>query len=138
MTTVHLKQYPDTRPKTRGECADMPRPCPFLSCRHHLAHDWAKPYYGKRPTDDELTERIVDAEHTCSLDVADKREHSIAEVAEVMQTTESAINKASWRAGKHVRSEGADGILDSLPTDTREAFDLWAPSPGITMKGVDF
>lgn len=25
------------RPKTRGECYDMPRPCPYVSCKHHLA-----------------------------------------------------------------------------------------------------
>src|SRR6185312_8298743 len=24
------------RPRTRGDCADMPRPCPFVSCSHHL------------------------------------------------------------------------------------------------------
>lgn len=24
------------RPRTRGECDDVPRPCPFVSCRYHL------------------------------------------------------------------------------------------------------
>lgn len=27
----------DRRPQTRSECFDGPRPCPWVSCRHHLA-----------------------------------------------------------------------------------------------------
>ncbi len=27
------------RPQTRGDCEDMPRPCPFVACRYHLAFD---------------------------------------------------------------------------------------------------
>jgi hypothetical protein len=26
----------DWRPRTRGDCADGPRPCPFIGCRYHL------------------------------------------------------------------------------------------------------
>ena len=44
--TVQLKIYPLERPKTRGECADMPRPCPFLSCRYHLGHRLLGPQVG--------------------------------------------------------------------------------------------
>lgn len=29
------------RPRTRAECADSPRPCPWVSCRHHLAIELA-------------------------------------------------------------------------------------------------
>src|SRR5215471_6033353 len=34
--------YPETdyeKPRTRAECADAPRPCPFVSCKHHLFID---------------------------------------------------------------------------------------------------
>src|SRR5690606_3867534 len=34
--------YPETdywKPRTRAECVDGPRPCPFVSCRHHLYVD---------------------------------------------------------------------------------------------------
>src|SRR5688572_23421296 len=34
--------YPETdydKPRTRAECADGPRPCPFISCKHHLYVD---------------------------------------------------------------------------------------------------
>lgn len=26
----------ETRPKTRADCANVPRPCPYVSCRYHL------------------------------------------------------------------------------------------------------
>ena len=33
--------YPDwiERPKTRADCVDGPRPCPYISCAHHLYLD---------------------------------------------------------------------------------------------------
>src|SRR6476659_8340628 len=34
--------YPETdywRPESREECVDGPRPCPFVSCKHHLSID---------------------------------------------------------------------------------------------------
>jgi len=35
--------FPETedneRPRSRSECSDAPRPCPFVSCKHHLFLD---------------------------------------------------------------------------------------------------
>jgi len=34
--------YPETdyyKPRTRAECVDGPRPCPYVSCQHHLYLD---------------------------------------------------------------------------------------------------
>lgn len=59
------------RPKTRGECADVPRPCPFVSCRHHL-------YLDVKPNTGSITFNAPDIEPhempaggSCSLDVAE-------------------------------------------------------------------
>lgn len=40
----------EQRPRTRGECKDGPRPCPWVSCRHHLLLEIAsgKPIDGVR------------------------------------------------------------------------------------------
>jgi hypothetical protein len=56
-------------PRTRGECINGPRPCPWLDCRYHLHRvgDFAK---------------AADTE-TCSLDVADRGEHTLADVAKI-------------------------------------------------------
>jgi hypothetical protein len=67
--------------RTRGDCIDGPRPCPEVRCRHHLGNG--------------------DAE-TCSLDVADRGEHTLDEVGELMgisyervrQIEEIALRKA--------------------------------------------
>lgn len=38
------------RPRTRGDCLTMPRPCPWVGCRHHLLLDVARPltHYPRR------------------------------------------------------------------------------------------
>ncbi len=57
------------RPKTRADCLEMERPCPFVSCRHHLYIDVSK--------DGGLTMAVPELElwemiDTCSLDVAEE------------------------------------------------------------------
>ena len=64
-----LFHLPMVRPKTRGECAGGPRPCPWVSCRYHLMLTVDR--FGK------VTEHFADIEdmrETCALDVADKGE----------------------------------------------------------------
>ena len=57
------------RPKTRGDCVDGPRPCAFVSCRHHLALDVtpAGSIVEAFPGMD-----VSEMPETCSLDVADR------------------------------------------------------------------
>lgn len=57
------------RPRTRADCVGGPRPCPWVSCRHHLYADvsdngWLKLNFPHLDVD-EMAE-------TCALDVADK------------------------------------------------------------------
>lgn len=60
----------EDRPRTRGECCDAPRPCPWVSCRYHLYLD-VSPKSGAIKFNhpdvepDELTE-------SCALDIADR------------------------------------------------------------------
>ncbi len=96
---VHrLKVYPDERPKTRGECADMPRPCPFLSCRYHLAHQRVAPHHGSGLDDDEAVDLIVGASETCTLDIADKDGVEQEEIAAALGVTRQAIAAMVIRA----------------------------------------
>src|SRR5581483_1287305 len=83
----HLDFAPDheaplpPRPRTRGECVDGPRPCPWVGCRHHLALDVNYVFDGAKRVPGEtlrihalLDPRDPDLEvlaETCSLDVAD-------------------------------------------------------------------
>lgn len=63
------------RPKTRGDCVDGARPCPWVSCRHHLFLEirdrgFVIPNF---PTLEEAhAVRLEEMAETCSLDVADR------------------------------------------------------------------
>lgn len=66
------------RPRSRSECAGGPRPCPWVSCRYHLA---APPSTALEPSHAELDQlerdvlAFVDiAPDTCAIDVADRGE----------------------------------------------------------------
>lgn len=63
-------------PPTRGDCKDGPRPCPHTICRYHLVDDISR----KAKEDFELSE-------TCALDVADKGEHTLREIGQVLGMT---------------------------------------------------
>jgi hypothetical protein len=88
---VHLRVLPETR----GECRGDMRPCPFVSCRHHLllhVTSRGRLYAQGREYAQEMSESDVtgllealDAmPETCALDVADKGEHTFEQVAAVM------------------------------------------------------
>ena len=76
-------------PKTRADCKNAVRPCPFIRCKWHLAIDVSPSGTVKENfpgmTIDEMPE-------TCALDVADKGEHSAEYVAVCMNRTRSAID----------------------------------------------
>jgi hypothetical protein len=58
-----------SRPETRGDCKDIPRPCPFISCRWHL-------YLDVSPRTGSIKLNFPDLEPhelavSCALDVAE-------------------------------------------------------------------
>lgn len=89
-----LKVYPDQRPATRAGCLDMPRPCPFVSCRHNLRHEDAR--RAARTADDGKMERaaeaIAGAKHSCSLDVAEWGGLSQQACADVIGHSRQRVN----------------------------------------------
>lgn len=58
-----------SRPRTRGDCADGPRPCPWVGCRHHLAIEVGAGGSLKLNFPDL---EVHEMGETCSLDVADR------------------------------------------------------------------
>jgi hypothetical protein len=89
---------PPARPRTRGDCKDGLRPCPYVGCSHHLLFDVDE--YGSlflaRKTSragrraiydpgstpqgralveawiDAAVDAVLEAEETCALDIADR------------------------------------------------------------------
>lgn len=96
------------RPKTRGDCANSPRPCPWVGCRHHLllevtragalrssrglyelpmSRGRTKPYPRQgidsvsfEEWGDEAVKKLNEMEHSCALDIA---EDGVSDVEEI-------------------------------------------------------
>jgi predicted DNA-binding protein (UPF0251 family) len=74
--TGHLKSCREL-PASRAECADLPRPCPMVSCRFHLLLDVAKDgrLYKTHQFDEHSADSVLSAlesmQETCALDVAE-------------------------------------------------------------------
>ena len=77
------------RPRTRGECAGGERPCPFVSCKHHLYLDVNQETGSIKVNFPDL--EVWEMKETCSLDVADRGGLTLEEVGEILNLTREAI-----------------------------------------------
>ena len=59
------------RPKTRADCASVPRPCPYVGCRHHLFLEVAESGSIQFPHGNDLA-ALRAMEVTCALDAAEQ------------------------------------------------------------------
>jgi len=72
------------RPTTRAGCRSGPRPCPWVTCRHHLAVDVSE--YGALKLNFPDRE-IGELPATCALDVAERGGLSLEEVGALLNVT---------------------------------------------------
>jgi hypothetical protein len=95
------RELDELRPRRRAECADLPRPCPFLSCKHHLYLD-VNPATGsiKLNFPDKALE---DLEETCALDVADVGGVTLERVGELTNITRERVRQLETRAAATLR-----------------------------------
>jgi hypothetical protein len=122
------------RPRTRGECADGPRPCPWASCRHNLAVDVVDDLRRHGAPPEVIEHEIPDGRPSCALDVADEGAEDGPAVADMLGVSrqfihlivETALTRLAalpitfemMRAFEH--AETHDGLL----TDDDEAYSL--------------
>ncbi len=84
------------RPRTRGDCVEGPRPCPWISCRHHLAVDVsARTGSIKVNFPDIEPEELAES---CSLDLADTGPTTLQEVGAAMNLTRERVRQIEIRA----------------------------------------
>jgi hypothetical protein len=97
-----LPIYPDVeRPRTRGECADGPRPCPWVSCRQHLYLDVGIRGEIKFNFPDKDVDQIPE---TCALDVADRGGVVLEEVGRALNITRSRVRQVEVTAARRTRA----------------------------------
>ena len=86
----------DERPLRRDDCANGPRPCPLVSCRHHL-------YLDVNPQTGTIKLNFPDLEvwelaHSCALDIADQGGTAIETVGALMNVTRERIRQIETQA----------------------------------------
>ncbi len=91
--------YPEQdywKPRMREECADGPRPCPFVSCRHHLFIDVSSRTGAIKLNFPDL--EVWDMGESCALDVADRGGTTLEDVGAIMNLTRERIRQVEVKA----------------------------------------
>jgi sigma-70-like protein len=86
--------YPEVdvdRPRTRADCVNGERPCPFVSCKHHLYLDVSARTGAIKLNFPDL--EVWEMSETCALDVADRGGTTLEEVGAIMNLTRERIRQ---------------------------------------------
>jgi hypothetical protein len=83
------------RPRTRAECRDAPRPCPWVACKHHL-------YLDINPRTGSIKLNFPELEpwelaHTCALDVAENGALTLEEIGVITNLTRERVRQVEVR-----------------------------------------
>lgn len=99
--------FPETdhdKPRTRADCVDGPRPCPYVSCKHHLFLDVSAKTGAIKLNFPDL--EVEDMDESCALDVADRGGTTLEDVGAIMNLTRERARQIQT-AAIH-RSKAAD------------------------------
>ncbi len=107
--------YPEDiqRPQFRSECKNTVRPCPFVSCRHHLYLD-VNPRYGSvtYPHPGKEPHEVIPS---CSLDVADKGPHTLDEIGKIFGLSRERVRQLEMDIFKKLEVALCEVLLQYYP-----------------------
>jgi Sigma-70, region 4 len=89
-------------PLTRGDCEQVERPCPYISCRYHLFLD-VNPKTGSIKLnypdlmDHDGAPELEYLNETCVLDIADRGGVTLEDLGEIMNMTRERIRQIEER-----------------------------------------
>ena len=113
--------YPEDvdRPRMRAHCQNVARPCPFVSCGHHLYLD-VNPQSGAIKLNFPHLE-VWEMAETCALDVADRGGITLEEVGAILNLTRERIRQVEVRGLTKIRgSSGEDlGVSTSFKSPSK-------------------
>lgn len=122
---------PDTSkrrlPMTRGECPEE-RPCPHVTCKHHLAFD-VDQRNGSIKTNFPNLE-VDELPESCTLDVADEGGRTLESVAEAMNLTRERIRQMETKALAKVKAALAKAGISAEDLDLDDSVNLWVNGKG--------
>jgi hypothetical protein len=110
-----IREIEASRPHARSQCATGPRPCMFISCKHHL-------YLDVNPATGSIKLNFPDKEiwemgETCALDVADRGGITLEEVGAIMNLTRERIRQVETRGLLKLRAMAEDEPRSRLGND---------------------
>ena len=91
--------YPETdywKPRPRADCANGPRPCPYVSCKHHLFIDVSARTGAIKVNFPDL--EVWEMNESCALDVADRGGTTLEDVGAIMNLTRERIRQLEVKA----------------------------------------
>ncbi len=91
--------YPETdynKPQTRADCAEGLRPCPYVSCKHHLFLDVSARTGAIKLNFPDL--EVWDMNESCALDVSDRGGTTLEDVGAIMNLTRERIRQVEVKA----------------------------------------
>lgn len=84
--------YRTERPKTRGDCVNSQRPCPFVGCKYNLYLDVSRNGNIKFNFPDL---EVWEMKHSCALDIADnvlyEEEMTLEHLGEILNLTRERV-----------------------------------------------
>lgn len=92
------------RPRTRAECASVPRPCPYVGCAHNLYLDVTDIGSVKFNFPDVEPHEMVES---CSLDLAERGGMNLESVGGAMNLTRERVRQTEDAALEKVAAAAA-------------------------------
>lgn len=86
------------RPQCREECAGVPRPCPFVACRHHLYLDVSARTGAIKLNFPDLEPHDLPADASCALDIAERDGVTLEAVGHIMNLTRERVRQLEVKA----------------------------------------
>jgi len=96
-----------TRPKTRLECIDGPRPCPWVSCRFHLYLDVNEKTGTIRFNFPD--KEVWELKETCALDLAGEKENTYDEIGQALNLTRERVRQVVVETSERVHDQISPG-----------------------------
>lgn len=100
------------RPANRSECVSEPRPCLYVTCKHHLYLD-VNPETGSVKVNFPGKE-VWELTETCALDVAERGGITLEEVGEILNLTRERIRQLEVSALGKLKEHASEYELDEF------------------------
>ena len=97
----HVDEPSVSRPKTRGDCDEGLRPCPWVSCKYHVYVEVDQVFGSLKINRPDIDPTQL--EHSCALDVADRDGVTLEEVGQIFGITREGVRQIELIATRKVR-----------------------------------